>query len=95
MPADGVYAGWFEDAAGDRHVAVISVGSRPTYYGNHGERLVEAHLLDFDGNLYGQLVRVGVGQKVREQARFNGSEELIAEIRRDVETVRELASGPV
>ncbi len=87
-PEDGVYAGWLERADGSRHPAAISVGNRPTYYGHHGERLVEAHLLDFDGDLYGEHVTVRVGSKVRDQVRFLSSEELVEQMRRDVECVR-------
>jgi riboflavin kinase / FMN adenylyltransferase len=87
-PPDGVYAGWFVRADGTRHLAAVSVGSRPTYYGRHGERLVEAYLLDFDDDLYGEDVTVVVGPKVRDQVRFTGSDELIEQMRRDVEAVR-------
>ena len=93
LPDDGIYAGWFEAADGTRHLAAISVGSRPTYYGEHGNRLVEAYLLDFCGDLYGQDVRVGVGQKVRGQVRFFSNGELIEQMHRDVEEVRLLASA--
>ena len=92
-PPDGVYAGWFERADGSCHLAAISVGSRPTYYGLNGERLVEAYLLDFDGDLYGEHVRVRVGPKVRDQVRFTRSDELIEQMRRDVEAVRALADS--
>lgn len=92
LPGDGIYAGWFEGADGRRHLAAISVGSRPTYYGEHGSRLVEAHLLDFCGDLYGQGVRLGIGAKVRGQERFSSSEELIEQMRRDVEEIRQLAA---
>lgn len=88
LPDDGVYAGWFERPDGTRYAAAISVGTRPTYYRDGGGRLVEAYLLDFDGDLYGELVRVGVGARVRGQARFEGSEELIEQMGRDVEAVR-------
>jgi FAD synthase len=91
--ADGVYEGWLEDTAGVRRLAAISVGGRPTYYGENGERLIEAHVLDFDGNLYGQLVRVGVGRAVRGQVRFSSSEELIDQMRKDVEVVKTASEG--
>ena len=58
---DGVYAATFQiDPANDgpRYVAAVSVGRRPTYYGRHGVRLLEAHVLDFHGDLYGRRVRV-------------------------------------
>ena len=87
-PADGVYAGRLERADGSSHLAAISVGSRPTYYGPHGERLVEAYVLDFDGDLYGEQVTVRLGQKVRDQVQFAGSDELIEQMQRDVEAVR-------
>ena len=58
LPADGIYAGWFEDAGGDVHSAAISLGRRPTFYEEADVSLLEAHLLDFDGDLYGQLARV-------------------------------------
>lgn len=88
LPADGIYAGWFERGDGSRFVAAISVGTRPTYYGDGGGRLVEAHLLDFEGDLYGERVRVRFGPLVRGQARFEGSDELIEQMRRDVGVVR-------
>ncbi|MHB8246371.1 MAG: riboflavin kinase [Acidimicrobiales bacterium] len=94
LPGDGVYEGWFEDADGNRYIAAISIGTRPTYYGAEGARLMEAYLLDYSGDLYGQRVRVGVGREVRGQLSFSGSDELIAQMRRDVESVRELAKTP-
>src|SRR5580658_4744696 len=45
VPADGVYAGWVRRSDGSTHVAAISVGRRPTYYGDEGEVLVEAYVL--------------------------------------------------
>lgn len=93
LPEDGVYAGWLERSSGARHVAAISIGNRPTYYGEHGVRLIEAYLLDFSGDLYGEHVRVGVGRRVRGQLRFDGSEPLIEQMHKDVEAVR-VASQP-
>jgi riboflavin kinase / FMN adenylyltransferase len=88
LPPDGVYGGWFERSDGSCFVAAISVGTRSTYYREGGGRLLEAYLLDFDGDLYGERVRVGVGPLVRGQARFEDSEELTDQMRRDVEAVR-------
>jgi riboflavin kinase/FMN adenylyltransferase len=92
LPADGVYAGWLERADGSRFVAAISVGTRPTYYSKGGSRLVEAYLLDFDDDLYGENVRVGVGTLVRGQARFDDSQQLIEQMHRDVDAVRAAAT---
>src|SRR5271165_7395473 len=66
---DGVYAGVVELKDGSRHRAAVSVGRRPQYHAA-GERLVEAHLLDFDGDLYGQKIRVELGDLVRPQRVF-------------------------
>ncbi|MGH9297786.1 MAG: riboflavin kinase [Acidimicrobiales bacterium] len=88
LPEDGVYRGSFEREDGARHLAAVSVGSRPTYYGEHGVRLVEAYLLDFDEDLYGEHVRVVLHERVRGQVRYEGSESLVAQMRLDVEAVR-------
>ncbi len=91
--ADGVYAGVVELEDGTQHVAAVSVGRRPQYY-QAGERLLEAHLLDFDGaahgELYGERIRVRVGELVREQRSFGSESELVEQIARDVERVRVL-----
>lgn len=93
LPPDGVYGGRVH--LSDRRIrsAAISIGSRPTYYGDGGIVLLEAYLLDFDGDLYGETVRVEVEALVREQARFESEDELIATMRRDVEQVRVLTSA--
>ncbi|MHB1987934.1 MAG: riboflavin kinase [Acidimicrobiales bacterium] len=93
LPSDGVYSGWFEGESGTRHLAAISIGTRPTYYGEHGIRLAEAYLLDFDGDLYGQHVTLGLEDRVREQVQFSGNEDLISQMHRDVEVVRRRARG--
>ena len=92
LPEDGVYAGRFERADGSVHVAAISIGRRPTYY-PEGVRLLEAHLLDFDGDLYGEQVRVEVGPRVRLQQAFASSDALIAQIHDDVARIRRLADA--
>jgi len=88
--ADGVYAGVVELKDGTSHLAAISVGRRPHYY-EAGERLVEAFLLDFDGELYGEKIRVVIGELVREQRSFATESELVEQIARDVETIRTLS----
>src|SRR5581483_6096292 len=52
LPADGIYAGWYVHPDGSRHAAAISLGRRPTFYDNAPASLLEAHLLDFSGDLY-------------------------------------------
>jgi riboflavin kinase/FMN adenylyltransferase len=81
VPPDGVYAGWTN---GKR--AAVSIGTNPHFDGV--ERRVEAHLLDFDGDLYGQRLVVEVWSRLREQARFDSLEELVVAIAADVERTR-------
>lgn len=86
---DGVYSGEVELEDGTRHPAAISVGRRPHYY-EAGKRLVEAYLLDFDGDLYGQNIEVDIGELIRAQRSFDSEDELVAQIADDVAVVRRL-----
>jgi riboflavin kinase/FMN adenylyltransferase len=81
VPPDGVYAGW----SGGRRAAV-SIGTNPHFDGV--ERRVEAHLLDFDGDLYGERLVVEIWSPIREQRRFDSLEELVTAIGDDVERTR-------
>jgi riboflavin kinase / FMN adenylyltransferase len=81
VPPDGVYAGW----AGGRRAAV-SIGTNPHFDGV--ERRVEAHLLDFDGDLYGKRLVLEIWSPIREQRRFESLEELVAAIGDDVDRTR-------
>src|SRR5262245_29235975 len=81
VPKNGIYAG-----AAEEHRAAISVGTNPHYGGR--ERRVEAHLLDFAGDLYGRRLVVQLWQRLRDEAAFESEEELIAQIARDVEATR-------
>jgi riboflavin kinase / FMN adenylyltransferase len=86
VPPDGVYAGWTRDRR-----AAVSIGTNPHFDGV--ERRVEAHLLDFDGDLYGERLVVELWAPIREQRRFDSLEELVAAIGDDVERTR-AASRP-
>ena len=92
LPGDGVYAGRFERADGSIYPCASSIGRRPAYY-EEGVRLLEAHLLDFDDDLYGERVRVEVGTCVRKQQRFASSEALVQQMRSDVDAVRALMAN--
>jgi len=81
VPAYGIYAG-----AADGHRAAISIGTNPHYGGE--ERRVEAHLLDFSGDLYGQRIVLELWRRLREEQAFSSEEELVAQIARDVEQTR-------
>ena len=86
VPKIGIYAG---SALG--HRAAVSIGTNPHYGGT--ERRVEAFLLDFDGDLYGQELRLELWERLRDEAAFGSEAELIAAIADDVERTR-AASRP-
>jgi riboflavin kinase/FMN adenylyltransferase len=92
LPADGVYAGSFTAADGVTRTAALSLGRRPTFYADAGLLLLEAYVLDFEGDLYGESSRVAFTHRVRGQERFDTVEALIAQMGQDVETVRRLTS---
>ncbi len=89
LPADGVYAGTFVAEDEVERPAAISVGTRPTFY-EDGDVLVEAYVLDFDGDLYGQRVKVRFREWVRGQERFDSTEALVEQMNFDVEATRRI-----
>ena len=70
VPADGVYAGWYQRPDGVRRPAALSLGRRPTFYEEADLSLLEAYILDFDGDLYGEAARVEFVAHLRDQTRF-------------------------
>ncbi len=94
LPADGVYAGHFRRADGTVHPAAISVGRRPTFYEpGTAPVLVEAYLLHFDGDLYGEHARVSFAHHLREELRFDSVEALVAQMRADVAATERMLAG--
>jgi riboflavin kinase/FMN adenylyltransferase len=92
LPADGVYAGWYHRPDGSVHRAAINIGRRPTFYAENGLLLVEAHLLDFDGDLYEEHARVQLETWLRGETRFGSIDDLKAQLVRDVDKTRQLAA---
>jgi 3,4-dihydroxy 2-butanone 4-phosphate synthase/GTP cyclohydrolase II len=92
-PPDGVWAGRCQLADGKSFAAAISVGRRPTFYREVGSRLLEAHLLDFDGDLYGHQVVVHLDHWIRGQSAFSSTEELIEALKDDVARARTLTEA--
>jgi riboflavin kinase/FMN adenylyltransferase len=103
VPANGVYAGWAmlhseraanatewtrpEGLRNKQYRAVINIGTRPTF--DNGPRTVEAHLLDFDHNIYGQRLALDFVTRVRSERRFDNINMLVAQITRDVAQARQ------
>lgn len=86
-PANGVYA-----AFADGLPAAVNVGVRPTFASDRGV-LIEAHLLDFDGDLYGRTLRVAFVERLRDELRFDDVEQLVAQMREDVEVARRVCAS--
>jgi len=91
LPRDGIYAAWAV-VNGRRVMAASSLGVRPTFGG--GARRLEAFLLDWSGDAYGDRVRVEFAARLRDELRFANAADLAAQIAKDVEaTRRALARG--
>lgn len=86
LPADGIYASWLS-VGGRRYPAATSIGIKPTFHSD-GPRVVEAFVLDFDGNLYGEHVRLEFVSWLRQQERFDCVDDLVQQIASDVERTR-------
>jgi riboflavin kinase/FMN adenylyltransferase len=88
LPSKGVYAGWGQRLSdGTRWGAAINVGTNPTFVS--GQVIsVEAHLLDCDSDLYGERLRLGFVQRLRDEERFPSREALVAQIGRDIQQAR-------
>jgi riboflavin kinase/FMN adenylyltransferase len=72
--------------------AAVNVGIRPTFETGRG-LLVEAHMIDFEGDLYGQTVRIAFVERMGGEKRFESVEALVEQMKRDVEQAREICEG--
>jgi riboflavin kinase/FMN adenylyltransferase len=90
LPADGVYAGFYERPNGDVRGCAINLGRRPTFYEHADASLLEAHLLDVDVDLYGETARVRFEHFLRSERKFDGVDALIAQLGHDVSSARDL-----
>ena len=90
LPADGVYAGMFTCADGSVHGCAINLGRRPTFFEHADVSLLEAHLLDFSGDLYGQQVSVTFEHFLRSERKFDGLDAIKAQLQLDVSAARGL-----
>ena len=88
LPADGVYAGRVALPDGTRHVAAVNLGRRPTFHDRADHSLLEAHLLGFEGDLYGKELRVSFAEFLRGERKFAGVDDLRAQLQHDIAHVR-------
>jgi riboflavin kinase/FMN adenylyltransferase len=84
VPRPGIYAGLTLG-----HAAAVSIGVRPTFE-RDGELLVEAYIVDFEGDLYGRTLRLAFLERLRDEERFESADGLVAQMRHDVERVRQV-----
>jgi riboflavin kinase / FMN adenylyltransferase len=89
VPGHGVYAAWAHG-----HPAAVNVGVRPTFNTGRG-LLIEAFLLDFDEDIYGEQLRVAFVERLRGEKRFESVDDLVAQMGRDVQQAREICSATV
>ena len=89
IPRNGIYAcrARVGDAA---HLAVTNIGTRPTF--DNGARTIEAHLLDFNGDLYGQTMALEVVEYQRPEIKYDSVEALIAQMQEDIRVARSILS---
>ena len=89
LPPNGVYAAHAR-LGQTTHRSVLNIGLRPTLANPQPALQVETHLLDFDADLYGQTVEIELVERLRDEQRFGSTDELAAQISRDIERARTL-----
>lgn len=92
IPANGVYATWAW-VAGERHPAATNVGTNPTFTPDKQTPNVEAHLLDFDRDLYGETLRLEFVQRLRDELKFSSVPALLDRIHADIRETREILAA--
>jgi riboflavin kinase/FMN adenylyltransferase len=93
LPADGVYAGVYTRPDGSRHACAVNLGLRPTFYEHSDTSLLEAHLIDAQIDLYGEMARVEFTHFLRSERKFDGPDALIAQVKLDIDHARELVNS--
>jgi riboflavin kinase/FMN adenylyltransferase len=90
LPQNGVYAG---EALlqGSRYLTVLNIGVHPTF-GSGRERLIEAHLLGFQGDIYHQGIEIRLMERLRDERKFDSSQDLIRQIEKDIEAAKMLVN---
>jgi riboflavin kinase/FMN adenylyltransferase len=91
-PGHGIYACVASGVGVERRPAAVSIGVRPTFTTGRGE-LIEAFLLDFDGDLYGSELRLDFLRRLRGERRFESAEALVEQMHRDVQQTRVIVAA--
>jgi riboflavin kinase/FMN adenylyltransferase len=88
---DGVWGALIRIDSGKRCIAAVSIGRRRTFYPHDGSKLLEAHLLDFNEDLYGRGLSIVPAVKLRDQHTFSSIHALTEQLRHDVAATRNWA----
>jgi riboflavin kinase/FMN adenylyltransferase len=89
MPAGGIYACWAY-LGDEKHRAAVNLGTNPTFTPDKTNLNVEAYLLDFNRNIYGEVMQLEFAARLRDELKYDSVEALIRQIRLDVEQTREI-----
>ncbi|MEG3596028.1 MAG: bifunctional riboflavin kinase/FAD synthetase [Actinomycetota bacterium] len=84
VPSDGVYAAWYIRDDGAQYPAAVNIGKRPTFYEDADRSLIEAHLIGFRGDLYGETAKVRFVRRLRGERKFDGVDALKEQLVKDV-----------
>lgn len=90
IPGKGVYAA-IADIDGQKYKCMVNIGSKPTFH-EHFPVSIEAHILDFSGFIYGQLLNISFLEKLRDEKKFKGMEELIEQLKLDREQASKIVA---
>ena len=88
IPADGVYAALYRRPDGSEHACAVNIGRRPTFYRDAPHSLIEAHLLDFSGDIYGESASLRFLAFLRSEKAFAGIDELKSQLSVDIDHAR-------
>jgi riboflavin kinase/FMN adenylyltransferase len=91
VPTKGIYAVTVTLSNEAEHMGMLSIGTRPTF--DDGEVSIEAHILDFDKNIYGQEITVAFKDRLRDELKFDSAQTLIAQMQKDRENTLKLLAG--
>lgn len=87
LPANGVYA-VFSEVKGKRYLGAMNIGMRPTVSQGSEERRVEVHIIDFNGDIYGEKVKIEILHRIRGERKFRDLDELRKQIEKDIDWIR-------
>ena len=89
MPLNGIYASTV-DLKDKSYSAVVNIGNRPTFYQPPAKQTIETHVLDFNREIYGKIIKVSFIERLRPELRYSSAEELMTQIQNDIQETRKV-----